>query len=231
TTTARPRSSWSRTRCSGKTSSRRWSRRSATSKIAGFRPAGSGISTPTTSPTCARTASCPSGSRPTGRPSTPSGPTRRSKAAAPASRRRRAELTTTAGDRSLLELGQLLGRVDARDLVGVDRHDRDLPGPGSRGDQIGQIDLAGRVARAQRRQLVAKVLGQHAVDSGVALGDRPLGRARVLVLADRRDPTGLVADDPAVAARIFGAKAGQADAGRAGLARAGERLEGRGRQQ
>ena len=97
------------------------------------------------------------------------------------------------------ELGELGAVVAALDepVVGDDQRAGGPSGPVRVGDDIGEVDLALVVVRAQGRQGGAQVGGVEDVDTGVDLSDGALGLAGVALLDDGRDgAVGLAHDAP-----------------------------------
>jgi hypothetical protein len=99
-----------------------------------------------------------------------------------------------------VHLGELCAAVDAPQLVGGLETERlDHPAVGAQdADEIGQVVLPLRVLRrdaVKRREQRRQVEG---IDAAVDLGDRALGRGRVLLLDDPGD-SALVSDDAAIA--------------------------------
>ena len=101
-----------------------------------------------------------------------------------------------------LGLGELLAIVDAAHVLegGLDRRDADAARRAR--DDVGQIILALRVARAETERRLAEEVGRPAVDPRVDLGDGALVGRRVLLLDDADHVPALVAQDAAVAGGV-----------------------------
>ena len=125
-----------------------------------------------------------------------------------------------ASDDAAIEFGREVGELGA--VVAAGHHERVVDGEGAHGvsasprdlHDIGQVELALRVASGQLGQRGPQRAYVEGVDPGVHLGDCPLCVGGVLFLDDRLNRSVVGPDDAAVAGRLVGDEGRQGDHGR-----------------